>query len=324
LGRIHTLWLSSFLYYLAHSRGRVDVVIAEGFGGSRIPRLAPLYVSEPIVTEWHQVYRPLFAAQYPKLMNGPLNLLERITAWVNRNTVVRAGTEEVKRDFVDQLGFNEAKVFVLPVCIRDEWLTDEPRASTEQPQLVWLGKIRKYKRPDHAIRAMPTVMKRFPRARLTIAGRHDDLAYERHLRELVSRLRLEATVDFRFNISEREKRVMLLDSRVLVLPSAVEGFGIVVLEANSCGVPVIASSGVPEGAVRDGYNGLRYPSGDIDALAGAMCRVLEDADLHRTLSENAKAFAQAFGWASIGQQYVAVIERVAARNLSVQTSPAGT
>ncbi len=314
LGRIHTLWFRTFVYYFTRARGRFDVVVAEGFGGSRIPRLVPLYVTEPIVTEWHQVYRDLFAAQYPKLMGGPLNTLERVSAWVHRNTIVRAGTEEVKRAFVEQLGFKAEKIFVLPVSIREEWLADQALPATSEPNLLWLGKIRKYKRPDHVIQAMATVVKQFPDARLTIAGRHDDRAYERRLYELVTRLHLDANVDFRFNVSEEEKQELLRRSRALVVSSAVEGFGIVVLEANSCGVPVIASSGVPEGAVRGGENGLRYPFGDIRALAVEICRILADPELHRSLSENARAFAQRFGWRSIGAQYATVIEGVATRS----------
>src|SRR5438105_14314079 len=41
LGGIHSLWLTTFVYYMRHCRGKFDVVVAEGFGGSRIPRLAP-------------------------------------------------------------------------------------------------------------------------------------------------------------------------------------------------------------------------------------------------------------------------------------------
>src|SRR5438105_2443212 len=75
LGGIHFLWASTFAYYVRHGRGRYEVVVVEGFGGSRIPRLAPLYVREPIITEWHQIHRELFAVQYPKIFNWPLNLL---------------------------------------------------------------------------------------------------------------------------------------------------------------------------------------------------------------------------------------------------------
>ena len=65
---------------VAELRAEMQDEVAEGFGGSRIPRLAPLYVKEPVITEWHQIHRDLFAVQYPRLFNGPLNLLERLTA----------------------------------------------------------------------------------------------------------------------------------------------------------------------------------------------------------------------------------------------------
>ena len=45
LGGLHSLWLRTFIHYMTACRGRYDVVIAEGFGGSRIPRLTPLYVN---------------------------------------------------------------------------------------------------------------------------------------------------------------------------------------------------------------------------------------------------------------------------------------
>jgi len=320
LGRIQTLWLRTFLYYARRGRGQFDVVVTEGFGGSRVPRLAPLYVREPILTEWHQVYRPLFAAQYPRFMNGPLNALERLTCRVHGRTMVRAGTEEVRRDFIG-LGFPPESIFVLPVTIRDEWLDDSERDASPQPHLVWLGKVRKYKRPDHAVRALARVIDRFPRARLTIAGRHDDLAYEKQLVRLVAELDLGDRVDFRFNIGEAEKRDLLRRARGLVLPSAVEGFGIVVLEANSCGVPVIASSGVPESVVGHETTGLRYPFGDIDALATQMGRLFENDELHRSLSRNAREFAQGFGWQKIGAQYASLVESLAAGSRAPALQP---
>ena len=150
LGGIHSLWLRTFLYYQSHARGRYDVVVAEGFGGSRVPRLTPLYVREPIITEWHQIHRALFAVQYPKLLNGPLNLLERATAWVHRNTLVRAGTEEWRQAF-PSIGFKAENIFLVPVSIRDEWLHVLNGSRTTEPTILWLGKLRRYKCPDHAI-----------------------------------------------------------------------------------------------------------------------------------------------------------------------------
>jgi glycosyltransferase involved in cell wall biosynthesis len=98
----------------------------------------------------------------------------------------------------------------------------------------------------------------------------------------------------------------------LVLPSSVEGFGIVVLEANACGVPVIASSGVPEGAVRDGFNGLRYQFGDIRALADRIVHLLWDTALYSSLSKNASSNAERFSWSRVGADYERVVREAAA------------
>jgi glycosyltransferase involved in cell wall biosynthesis len=168
---------------------------------------------------------------------------------------------------------------------------------------------------------MVAVVTRVPAAKLIISGRRDDLGYERELRALVTDLDLEDNVEFRFNITEAEKRDLLFSSRVLVLPSAVEGFGIVVLEANACGVPVVASSGVPAGAVQQGANGLRYPFGQINALAGALIEVLTNDSLHATLAANSLVFAAGFGWKEVGSRYEQVVQKAATR---MGSHPAGS
>jgi glycosyltransferase involved in cell wall biosynthesis len=311
LGGIHSLWLTTFVNYMRRWRGKFDLVVAEGFGGSRIPRLSPLYVTEPIITEWHQIHRELFAVQYPRLMNGPLNLLERLTAWVHRNTLVRAGTDEWKQAF-PTLGFKPDNVFVVPVSIRDDWPRPLEESRPAEPTILWLGKLRRYKCPHHAIEALPEVLRNVPAAKLVIAGRRDDLDYERELRRLADRLGIVRQVEFRFDLAEAEKRQLIRESRLLVVPSSVEGFGIVALEANACGVPVVASSGVPEGAVRDGFNGLRYQFGDIQALAATIVKLLQDQALYSNLSQNASNNAKLFRWDLVGAEFEKVVREAAA------------
>jgi len=311
LGPVLSLSLVTFIHYVRHCRGRYDVIVEEGFGGSRIPRFAPLYVKEPIITEWHQVHHALFASQYPRILTPALDLLERLTAYLHRNALVRAGTSEWQEAFVG-LGFKRENVFVLPVSIRESWLSkdvSEPAAGrVSEPRVVWLGKFRRYKCPDHVVMAMKKVVTQMPQARLILVGRHDDRRYERKLQRLVTELGLEENVEFRFNVSEEEKKSILRGSRALVLPSPVEGFGIVVLEANACGIPVVASTGVPEGAVQHEYNGLRYPFGDIDALSWSIIRLLKDDELHLRLSANGLEFSEQFAWSRIGMQFEEIVK----------------
>jgi glycosyltransferase involved in cell wall biosynthesis len=161
---------------------------------------------------------------------------------------------------------------------------------------------------------MPEVLSRVSEAKLILAIRQDDLRYEQQLHSLVQELRLEDHIEFRLNVGEPEKRELLQASRVLVVPSAVEGFGIVVLEANACGVPVVASSGVPEGAVSDGVNGVRYRFGDTQALSEAIISLLLDDGLYSSLHRNALANAKRFAWSRVGAEFERVVVSAAAAN----------
>ncbi|MGH2405161.1 MAG: glycosyltransferase family 4 protein, partial [bacterium] len=296
------------------------VVVVEGFGGSRIPRLAPLYVKEPIITEWRQIYARIFPHQFPRILSGPLAALESFTAWVHRNTVVLAFTPEWQEAF-QTLGFRRENIFRVPVSIPDEWLRVDGHQRVVEPRVIWIGKFHRYKCPHHLIEAMAHVVEEVPDARLVLAGRRSDSKFERQLKRLARDLGLAGRVEFLFNIAEEEKWALLRRCRVLALPSSVEGFGIVVLEANASGLPVIASSGVPEGAVRHGGNGLRYPFGDIRALAGCIIRLLKDEELHATLSANGRMFAQQFGWQSVGEQFEAVVRHALDRRRRDKVGP---
>jgi glycosyltransferase involved in cell wall biosynthesis len=310
MGGLLSLWWRTFLFYMTKCRGKYDVVVVEGFGGSRIPRFTPLYVKEPIITEWHQIHADLFAAQYPKLLVPALNLLERVTAFVHRNTIVMARTKEWQEAF-PRIGFKPENIRVVPACIDQSWIRDVNFTPVSEVRFVWLGKFRRYKCPDHAISAMKEVVGTVPEAHLILAGFHDDRKYERELQQLVDQLSLGGAVEFRFEITEDEKRSLLDSCRAMVLPSTVEGFGIVVLEANARGVPVIASTGVPEGAVQAGVNGLRYPFGDLRALARNMILIVSDTNVQSELSAGSIAFASRFSWREVCRQYEEVLAEVA-------------
>ena len=316
LGGILSLWWRTYLYYVRHCARPFDVVIVEGFGGSRIPRFAPLYVREPLITEWHQLHADLFANQYPKAFVPLLGLLERVTAYVHRNTIVRAGTEEWKEAF-PQLGFKRENIVVVPVSVRDEWFEVSEVRSNHGPNLVWLGKFRRYKCPHHAILAMAFVLQKVPAATLYLLGRHDDERYERYLQRLADKGDLRGRVHFAFDVNEEEKKTYLNAARLLVMPSSVEGFGIAGLEANALGVPVVASSGVPKGAVADGYNGLRYEFGNIESLAEAIVSLMQDDNLHRRLSANAREFARQFTWSRVGARFEQVAVSAAKAGMGI-------
>ena len=97
----------------------------------------------------------------------------------------------------------------------------------------------------------------------------------------------------------------------LVYPSLYEGFGLPVLEAMACGCPVITSnvSSLPEVV---GEAGLMVDPHDVDALAGAMERLLDDAALRDDLRVRGLAQAQNFSWQNAARQTLDVYELLVA------------
>jgi glycosyltransferase involved in cell wall biosynthesis len=82
---------------------------------------------------------------------------------------------------------------------------------------------------------------------------------------------------------------------LFVFPGIQESLGMVYLEAQSCGLPVVAfdNAGTPE-AIRDGRTGLLVPMGDGPCFAAAIDRLLSDPDLRRRWGENAKGYVREF------------------------------
>ncbi len=90
-----------------------------------------------------------------------------------------------------------------------------------------------------------------------------------------------------------------------------EGFGMVYLEANSFGKPVIATrSGGVEDAVKDGYSGILVEQGNIEEIRKAVFRFMQDEDLRNGFSANAIEWAQNFSWSRVGKRYKELIKDV--------------
>ncbi|MCU1281549.1 MAG: hypothetical protein JWM53_5095, partial [bacterium] len=101
-------------------------------------------------------------------------------------------------------------------------------------------------------------------------------------------------------------------AHVFLLPSETESFGLAALEALACGVPVVASraGGLPE-VVREGEEGYLLPVGDVEAMAAAVGRIVDDPTLHRRLSASARAGAVSrFSRGPMVSRYEAYYERV--------------
>ena len=152
-----------------------------------------------------------------------------------------------------------------------------------------IGRLTPIKGHLHFIKAMSRVARVVPRLKIWIVGDAPPSkeAYKEQIQVLVKRLGLWHCTQFLG--TQRDIPAILTHLDLLVLPTTThEAFGRVIIEAQACGVPVVASrvGGVVD-IIDDEKTGLLVPPADPQSIAEATLKIFKDTQLSRTLAENA-------------------------------------
>ena len=300
-GSAFTMVFILFFYYFMHLRGRFDVVVEDVLSGPRIPFFGSLYIRERTVGIIFQRQKELFQHQFSYPVAFAMSSVERLLVLAYHRKAIVVDSLRVKKD-LQAIGYKANKMTVVHPGVPDSFLaqTGLPSFSERPLQVLCLTKLRRYKLIEDAIFAIKNVRKILPECQLVIAGRTNEMdpGYEEELHNLVNRLNLNENVRFIKDETLEEKVELLASSRVLVLPSALEGFGMVVIEANAYGTPVVASDGVPADAALNGYNAIVVPRNDIPAFSAAIFSLLTDKKRWNLMSQNSVEWATHFSWSS--------------------------
>jgi glycosyltransferase involved in cell wall biosynthesis len=174
--------------------------------------------------------------------------------------------------------------------------------------VIAAGRLKRQKDFFRLVRAFAQVVARHPAWQLKICG---DGPHKERLEKLIAELGLEDNVVLPGPV--RNLGPELAAASMYALSSRREGFPMVLLEAMSKGLPVV-SFDCPTGPreiVRSGENGLLVPHQDVDALAAAMTRMIEDEELRRRCGAGALATAERYSIDVIGERWEALLARVA-------------
>lgn len=191
----------------------------------------------------------------------------------------------------------------LPVCTPRQFFPQDRRV------LLTVGRLQERKGHDTLLMGMPSIRERHPDVLYAIAG---DGEQRPKLQRLVEKLNLQEHVRFLGEIDDSTLRQCYRESDLFVLPNRsvgrdVEGFGIVLLEAQACGKPVIAGrSGGTKDAIDDGETGLLVDCQNPESpgeLVNAICDMLGNAERLRVFGEAARSFVKnTFHWPILAQQ----------------------
>ncbi|MFP3991618.1 D-inositol-3-phosphate glycosyltransferase [Streptomyces sp. E11-3] len=298
--------------WAGHRPGHYDLVHSHYWLSGHVGWLAAERWGVPLVHAMHTMAKVKNAALAEGDTPEPAARVIGETQIVRAADRLIANTDEESDELVFHYEADPAKVAVVhPGVNLERFRPADGRQAARQrlglPQdaliPLFAGRIQPLKAPDVLLRAVAVLLQRRPelRSRLVVpvvgGPSGSGLAKPEGLQKLACRLGIADVVRFRPPVGQNQLADWFRAASVLVMPSYNESFGLVAIEAQASGTPVVAAAvgGLPV-AVRDEVSGFLVAGHEPAAYAQALARFVDDEHLVDRMGEAAARHAQSFGW----------------------------
>jgi len=270
---------------------KVDVVDCQAF--PYFPcfsaKFYSLFKKTPLIITWYEVWDDYWYEYLGK--KGVFGkIVERLTSKLPNTTIITI-SEKVKNDLIS-IGVNYNKIKIIPDGIDFRGI-QKAMPSTKRYDILYAGRLIKHKNVDILIRAINIVKEDMPDIKCGIIG---DGPEKVNLTKLTTYLKLEREIEFLGFLEKYEDVVSYMkSSKVFVLPSTREGAGLVTLEANACGLPVITVNHEKNAVVEVVLN---EENGFICELSGGDVaeKILIALDKRKDMQEKCIEFSSKYDW----------------------------
>lgn len=270
---------------------RPDVVVEDV---NKLPLFVGGLTERPLCVIIPHLFGTTAFQEAPWPMAAAVWLAERPIPWAYRRAEFQAISESTRDDLVAR-GVPRERIRVIhPGVDAAEFCPDPSVPRTEPPAFLYMGRLKRYKGVDFAIRALALARRSRPDLSLDVAGTGDDRA---RLQAIAAELGQEEAVRFHGFVTEAHKLQLLRSTWANLFPSPKEGWGITVVEAAACGTPSLASDspGLRD-SVRHGETGYLVPHGDHAVLAERMLELAADPGLVARMGQAGRRFAESLSW----------------------------
>lgn len=222
-------------------------------------------------------------------------LIEKIVIRFPDNIV--SASKHTTNRLISQNKINPSKIVTIPVGIDIENIV-EVKPSKNKSDVIFAGRLLFHKNVDILIKSIKLIKEKNPEIKSLIIG---DGPEKKRLEALTQKLNLEKNIKFLgFLENHDDVYAIMKSSKAFVLPSTREGFGIVVIEANACGIPVITIDHKDNAArdlIEEGKNGFVCKLNE-EEIAERVMRILE-YNLSQKMKKRCIDLAQRYDWNKI-------------------------
>lgn len=264
-------------------------------------KIASIIKRKPLVITWLEVWDVYWRGYLGTIGGSVGRIIERLTMRLPDGIV--AISQKTRIDLIKRGKVRPERIDVIPVGIDLERIVKIAPAR-ESTDVLFAGRLIHEKRVDLLLNAIAVAKKEIPTITCAIIGDGPERGL---LEDLAVKLGVEENVSFTGFVDQDGLTAYMKASKVFVLPSIREGFGLVIVEANACGLPVISirhdMSAVRE-LVEDGVNGFLVNDISSREIAEAITKLVTDEALRERLAENGFAMAKKYGWSDISTKII--------------------
>jgi glycosyltransferase involved in cell wall biosynthesis len=238
-----------------------------------------------------------------------LNQLKRLV--LTRATAVTVVSRAMLNE-MRQIRVNHSKAHVIPMGVDLESRFVPSEKKKKNIPLLFVGRLVKKKGVQYLIDSLPLILAKHPQAHLVVVG---DGPEKGNLKLRSVDLGISDHVYFLGAVKNKHLPALYQASDVVVFPSIMEGFGLVVVEALGCECATVTTD-LPamQDIIANGKTGLVVPQKNIRELADKIICLLDDPKLRRSLGREGRRFVlKNYDWNIIKQKYVDLIESMTSR-----------
>ncbi len=301
-GNLYSTILYAFLFWhrTRDSANTYDHIIDQVHG---IPFFSVLYARRPkILLLVMEVAGNLWGNALPPALRIGGKFAEKLWLTLYRSSTIITISESTKRELTAS-GIPKRNIRIIPMFADEPPPNDTPRKDNTTYNLLVLGRIAPVKQIQDAIAAYAIAKKNIPTLRLAIVGKSEAKyrAYKEEIRKLIAN---DPDISLHEHCTEEEKQIYISNAHLLLMTSQKEGYGLVILEAASHGVPTIGYR-VPgiQDAITHNVNGILVPHRDTAALAQAISDTLNHPQRYNELQQGSLAYARRHDRVKTGETF---------------------
>ena len=291
--------------YILKNHDEIDVVQAQAF--PLIPSYLALKILRffgrdiPLTVVWHDVYGSQNNFKYKGPFKGFVRYITELALLrlSNYASMVITVSESTKIKLI-RSGIESDKIRIVygGVDLKD---FDGVNSVGSMDYLIYVGRLVPEKRVEDLLDAFKLLLNEESNLELVVVGSG---GWIENLKAHTENLEIDERVNFTGFVSNEEKIKLLKGSMFLVLPSLMEGLGLVLLEAMACGIPVVAVDlGGPREVIEDGVNGFLADPCSPESLHRYMLRLARDHQLRDEMGKEGKRLVEKkFTWKAVADR----------------------